>query len=93
MPAKNKNAKPASLNLDDYTFDVDGDTYSIPSFGAFNAGDIRAVRKLDEVDQMFTLVELVADKETLAAIDAMSIPRLTDFFSDWQDAAGVSAPN
>jgi hypothetical protein len=81
------------LNTDPYPFTHAGKTYSIQSFGAFKAGALRKVRDMDEVSQMFTLVELAADAETLAAIDDMSIPEVTKFFNGWQNAAGVNLPS
>lgn len=92
-----RTAKPApELNLDDHEFEgPDGETYSIPSFGKFTAGDIRRVREMDEVSQMFTLVEQVTEDapETLDAIDSMTLKRVGEFFTEWQAAAGVTVPN
>jgi hypothetical protein len=85
--------EPSELNLDPYTFDVDGDVYSIRSFGAFTAGDIRRIRNTDELDMMFTLIEKAADADTIAALDGMGMAELGQWFMDWQRAAGVDLPN
>lgn len=81
------------LNTDPYTFTRDGVDHTLPSFGSLKAGQIRRVRHLDEASQMFTLLEQVADADTLAVIDDMSIPEVTEFFLDWQRTAGADLPS
>lgn len=107
MTATRRPVKPApaatSIDLDVTPHTFDGPAalpgkHTIASFGAFKAGDIRKVRHLDEISQMFTLAEKAAesdesDEDVLDVIDAMSISEVAEFFTDWQEAAGVSAPN
>lgn len=103
MPATDKTPAPA-FNTDPFEFSIiggeyipdsgDGEaTHGIASFGSFKAGDLRKVRHLDDVSQMFTLLEKVANDDTLAAIDDLDIPDVAQFFADWQRAAGVSLPS
>lgn len=88
-----KPAEAPEINLDPYTFVVDGADYTIPSFGAVPAGVIRANRG-DETDLLFAAIEhLVTDEDTLAVIDAMVGPVFGEFVQGWQRAAGVQLPN
>lgn len=80
--------KPAAEDV--FTFEHDGEAYSLPKFGSWSAGLVRRVRRLRDVDATFTILEEVADPETLAAIDSMSLERFDQLQRDWADHAGVS---
>lgn len=80
--------KPASQDV--FEFEHHGRTYTLPKFGSWSAGLVRRVRKLSDVDATFTILEEVADEETLAAIDSMSTDRFNELQQDWAEHAGVS---
>ena len=70
---------------DVFSFEHDGATYEFaPVYDVLTPGFLRANRRRDETDQMFTMFEALADEDTLAVIDVMSrdeFQKLTkDFF-------------
>lgn len=88
-----KTTKAADAPLEPFTFEHDGETYSLPSQSAIKTGVARAIRRLKPEDQVFTLLELVADEATLAAIDDMGSDEFADMCQKWEDHSGVSVPN
>lgn len=65
---------------------------TLPRFGNLPFGVIRKIRKLDEVEQLFTLFELVLDKDpdTLAIIDTMEQEAVQELIVAWQKDSGVT---
>lgn len=63
---------------------ADGKDYTLPK--QLKAGDLRAIRKLNDADQMFTLFEKFADKKTLLAIDDLSPARITEVYNEWLES-------
>lgn len=59
---------------------VEVDDFKIP-FGVS-----RKIRKLDEADQMFTLLEELLDEETLNALDAQDTEEVGSFVEQWAKA-------
>jgi len=59
-----------------------------------HAGIFRRIRKLDDMDAMFTLLESVADDDALKSIDALPLSDLPALFKAWLEAAqgGASLP-
>lgn len=60
----------------------------VPHVSKIKGGLLRKYRKLDEMDMVFSIIEDVADADTLALIDDLDQGELEKFISDWQ--AGVS---
>lgn len=81
---------PADLNTEDYTFEHDGTEHRLPSFATLKSGLIRRIRNLDEADAFYTVLEEVADEDTLAAIDDMEMVELTTIMRGWQEHAEVN---
>jgi len=79
-----------SADEDRFEFEHDGEAYSLPKFGSWSAGLVRRVRKLSDVDASFTILEEVADPETLAVIDSMPLERFNELQQEWAEHAGVS---
>ncbi len=68
-----------------FTFAHDGQEYVFkPTYDVLTPGFLRRNRRRDDVDQMFTMFEALADEDTLAVIDVLSrseFKQLTeDFF-------------
>lgn len=62
----------------------------LPHMNKVKAGVLRRVRSLEPIDQMFSVLEEVADKDTLAKVDELDADHLNDLFEQWQkDAASV----
>lgn len=73
-----------------YTF-LSGKTLVLPQFDSIMTfGRARRLRKADEGEQMFALVEEVCDETALAVLDEMDLAETQTFFEAWQNASGVS---
>jgi len=90
MTAKKTQDRKKLSTEDVFTFEHDGRTYTLPKFGSWSAGLMRRIRKLSDVDATFTILEEVADAETLAAIDSMSLDEFNELQQAWAEHAGVS---
>ncbi|QDG88868.1 hypothetical protein [Pseudarthrobacter sp. NIBRBAC000502770] len=60
-----------SAETEPFEFEHHGQTYTLASADTLDAGFARKNRKLAPDDQFFTVLEALADDETLAAIDSM----------------------
>lgn len=68
-----------------------GESVTLPRFeSVMTFGRARRLRKLDEADQLFTLVEDIADEDTLAVLDKMDTAQTEAFFTGWQEHSGVN---
>lgn len=69
----------------------DGKSVTIPRFkSAMTFGRARKMRKLDEAEQMFALIEDVCDEAALALLDEMDADETEAFIKAWQEDSGVS---
>lgn len=85
-----KTTKKSKANTFTYTFD--GKTITLPKFGNFPFGVIRKIRKLEDEEQFYSLLELVTkdDPDTLDVIDSMYADDVADLVTAWQEDSGVS---
>ena len=90
MTVKNTQGRKTPAEDDVFTFEWKGKTYTLPKFGNWPMGLFRQVRRLDEVDATFTILEAVASPEVLAVIDKMTPDEFGKVMSDWQAHAGVT---
>lgn len=67
-----------------------GDTIKIKKFKHLPVGLIRKIRTKSNVDQMFTVIEAVANDATLAIIDEMDTDEFNAFTTAWQKDSGIS---
>lgn len=74
---------------DDFEFKHDGELYRLPPFRKVKAGVVRKVRKLEGLDAGYTLLELVCDERTLAAIDDMEMSEMDEVLTGWQQQSGI----
>lgn len=74
-PRKPQDRKPKAVNESEenapFEFEHNGETFTLASADTLDAGFARKNRKLTPDDQFFTVLEALADDETLAAIDSM----------------------
>ncbi|MFH5879757.1 hypothetical protein [Arthrobacter sp. NA-172] len=68
-----------------FSFDHDGETYTFkPTLESITPGFLRKHRNGTDLDVFFTIIELIADEDTLAVIDNLSHKEFdqlsTDFF-------------
>lgn len=61
----------------------------LPHLSKIKSGLLRRFRKLEEIDMVFSIIEEIADPETLAAIDDLEQGELEKFMADWQAGAKV----
>jgi len=90
MTAKKPQDRKKPSTEDVFTFEYEGNWYTLPKFRSWSAGLMRRIRKLSDVDATFTVLEEVADAKTLAAIDSMSLDEFNALQQAWVDHAGVS---
>jgi hypothetical protein len=64
------------------TFDVDGETYALPLF-TLTSGEMRRIRKMNNLDALYTLLEERADKKTIAATDKLGFIEASKLFGRW----------
>lgn len=62
-----------------FEFDHHGETFTLASADTLTAGFARKNRKLSPDDQLFTVLEALADDEALAAIDSMNKAEFEEF--------------
>lgn len=74
----------------EFVYEHNGEEIRLPHFKNLPFGTIRRLRKADEAEQLFGLVEDVADDDTLAVIDAMGMADVEALFEAWQKASGVT---
>lgn len=87
MPARKTTPTPQTGDFV-YTM-ADGTELTLPAFNSVKPGLIRKIRKLSDVDQFFTVLEAVADEDTIAKIDDMDHDVFEDFQKEWFRHAGV----
>lgn len=80
-----------AIGTEKFRYPVDGGEIVLPNLKRVKAGVIRKVRNLDDIDQMFTLFELLSSPEQLALIDELETDELEDLAQKWRDFSGTSA--
>ena len=91
MSATTPPKKPAEPKREDvFTFDTEaGDTIVLPPFKKAKPGVLRKARKLDQVDQFFTILESLATDEALALIDDLESDEFQDLQRAWFENSGI----
>jgi hypothetical protein len=67
-----------------FKFQHKGKAYQLAPSNILGVGFARRIRKLGPEDQLFTVLEALADDETMAAIDDMGHEEFHQFQWDWQ---------
>lgn len=89
MPApenakKPADRKPKSENVDCFTFTHDGVEHTLrPTYDVLTPGFMRANRRRDDLDAFFTILEALADADTLDVIDNMTRAEFKDLQDDF----------
>jgi len=73
---------------EEFVFESSAGVVRLPKFGAIKFGVIRRMRKEDPSEQMFMLVEEVAE-DSLDVIDELPQSEIEDLFTRWQEDSGV----
>lgn len=90
MAARTPSVADASKVKDDYVTDVAGVEVRLPSLSYLKPGLIRRLRRLSDVDAVYTLMELVLSAEALAAVDEMDPEQYARMLEDWRTHSGVA---
>lgn len=88
MPAttpQDRKRPKAEAAAEPVTFDHDGKTYTLPVRTDIKAGMLRRHRNKEEIDYMFSLIEDIADAETIAALDDLDMDTFNDLIGEWGD--------
>lgn len=64
-----------------------GEEIVVPHMGKLKTGLLRQVRALEGVDGTFTILEKIADEDTLRKIDDLDIDQFDQFSKAWQEAS------
>ncbi|WP_157978752.1 hypothetical protein [Nocardia aurea] len=75
---------------DEFVYDVDGIEVRLPSLSYLKPGLIRRIRRLGDVDAMYTLLELVLAPESLAVLDDMEPDAYHALLEAWRTHSGVN---
>jgi len=73
-----------------FTKKLNGVTITLPSMNHLPSGVARKIRKLDEGDQFFTMLEMLLDDEQLAEVDKLDGQELEALIVEWNEASEVS---
>lgn len=77
--------------LEQFTWERNGHKVTLPPPSKIKAGVIRRASKMDgDLNQIFSVIESIADEESLATIDDMEIDELNEMFIAWQAHGGAS---
>ncbi|MFJ4656129.1 hypothetical protein ACIP5Y_33075 [Nocardia sp. NPDC088792] len=82
-------ATPAKVK-DDFSYRVNGIEIQLPSLSYLKPGLVRRIRRLGDVDAMYTLLELALTPEALAALDDMDPDAYHEMLEAWRAHSGIS---
>lgn len=62
----------------------------LPSLNWIKPGIIRKIRHLSQIDQMYTLFEIVLTPEELAAVDDLDPDEFENMCTAWREHSGIA---
>ena len=68
----------------------DGHQIELPLFENIEVGAVRKIRRLTQIDQIFTLIELYLDEKDLSHFDKMTRAELEVFAKAWREGSSVT---
>lgn len=79
------------MALEKFHYTTDGgEKITVPKFKTVPAGVIRRVRKESQAEQIFTVLEALADEATLALVDDLDADEFNRFVQAWQEDSKVT---
>lgn len=75
---------------DDFFYRVSGIEIQLPSLSYLKPGLVRKIRRLGDVDAMYTLLEMALKPEALAALDNMDPDAYHEMLEAWRAHSGIS---
>jgi hypothetical protein len=79
-----------SLVKDDFVQQVNGVEIRLPSLSYLRPGLVRRIRRLGDVDAMYTLLELALTPAALAVLDDMTPDAYNELLEAWREHSGIS---
>lgn len=77
---------------DKFEYEIDGAIIRLPQMSKLPVRVLRKVRKLDQADQMFTLLEELLTEDELSMVDELDSVGLEDLMRAWNSDAGIDLP-
>ncbi|QPK78263.1 hypothetical protein G7Y31_06645 [Corynebacterium lizhenjunii] len=68
-----------------FTYTIEGKDVELPAIKSLPFGVMRKIRKLEEVDQVFTMLEMVVDEDTMAVLDELPAVAVLEMVQAWQE--------
>lgn len=75
---------------DDYVTTINDVEVRLPSLAYLKPGLVRKIRRLDNIDAMYTLLELTLSEDALAVLDDMDPDQYGAVLEAWREHSGVS---
>lgn len=73
-----------------FVYTIGKNKIELPSLSWLKPGLVRKIRHLGEIDQMYTLFELVLPEKQLALLDDLEPDQFEDLCNQWRDHSGVA---
>ena len=73
-----------------FTYKFDGKEFTVPRVDQLKVKVVRKIQDLDGGDELFGILDLIADDKAMAVIDEMTMKDLEKFFESWQASAEVT---
>ncbi|MFE3051604.1 hypothetical protein [Nocardia sp. NPDC059239] len=89
MAPRKNTTKTVEKVRDDFVYTVDDREIRLPSLANLKPGIVRKVRRLGEVDAMFTMMEMTLDEDALALVDDMESEVFEDMCDKWRKHSGI----
>ncbi|MEV0294530.1 hypothetical protein [Nocardia sp. NPDC050710] len=89
MPANNEPQNSDKVR-EDFVRQVGDVEVRLPSLTYLKPGLIRRIRRLSDVDAMYTLMEMTLPLQALAALDDMDPEEYSTLLEDWREHSGIS---
>lgn len=75
---------------DDFVVTIDDVEIRLPSLAYLKPGLVRRMRRLDNIDALYTLIELCVTPEAQAVLDDMDPEAYAGLLEQWREHSGVS---
>ncbi|WP_280358118.1 hypothetical protein [Nocardia otitidiscaviarum] len=75
---------------DDFVYPIGDVDVQLPSLSYLKPGLVRRIRRLNDVDALYTLMELTLPVPALQAIDDMDPDEYQTFLNAWRAHSGIS---
>lgn len=73
-----------------FQYEFDGKEFTVPRVDQLKVKVVRKIQNLDAGDELFGILDLIADDKASEVIDEMTMKDLEKFFEAWQANAEVT---